>query len=72
MNGQDPAFCWWDEEHTLLLISPQLFKLLPDGVKLLSISGQLKETGKDYIDQDTRGGMLAYGFQMLAESEKTK
>lgn len=55
-------FAWWDKEQTLLLISPGILQSLPAGVRLQSILGKSVTTGQDYIDQDTRGGMTAFGF----------
>lgn len=43
------------------LVTPQEFASLPDGTALISISGSVHIKGRDYIDDDTRGGMLAYG-----------
>lgn len=49
----------WDDK--LWLITPEEFKKLPDGFVLISILGTIAVKGKDYVDQDTRGGHLAYG-----------
>lgn len=54
---------WWDKAHTLELITPEELATLPAGTVLGSISGQTVEVGKDSIDNDTRFGFLAYGFQ---------
>lgn len=56
-----------DEGHgvhprVIHLITPEEFETLPDGEILLSIAGEPVTKGKDYIDQDVRGGMLAYGL----------
>lgn len=51
----------WDGKG-LLLIPLHLFDKIPNGMVLTSISGEKKTKGKDYIDDDTRGGMLAYGI----------
>jgi hypothetical protein len=56
-----------DEGHgvsprVIHLITPEEFETLPDGEVLLSITGGSATKGKDYIDNDTRGGMLAYGL----------
>lgn len=63
MTADDFCFGWWDEDKQLLLITPRIYALLPNGVTLKSISGEIKTKGVDYIDQDTRFGFLAYGFQ---------
>lgn len=49
----------WDE--TLYLFTPEEYNQLPDGVELTSIGGKKVIKGKDYVDQDTRFGHLAYG-----------
>lgn len=50
----------WDGK--LYLISLRDWPNWPDGVELTSICGDKKIKGKDYIDEDTRGGLLAYGI----------
>ena len=52
---------WWNEEKTLWLITPEEFAKLPDGFELTNIFGKKAIKGKDYIDDDTRFGHLAYG-----------
>ncbi len=44
------------------LITPKELATLPDGTVLVDIFGVSYVTGKDPIDTDTRGGMLAYGL----------
>lgn len=46
----------------ILLLTPDEFQRLPIGAVLVSISGFEYVKGKDYIDDDTRGGHLAYGL----------
>ena len=53
---------WWDKEKTLWLLTPEEFKELPDGTELMCIFGEKHIKGKDYIEQDTRFGHLAYGL----------
>jgi hypothetical protein len=50
----------WDGQG-LLLIPSRIYDQVPDGTKLTSISGKTYIKGKDYIDDDTRGGFLAFG-----------
>jgi len=58
---------WEDEgENSLFLFTPKEFELLPDGIELESIGGRKSVKGKDYIDQDIRGGYLAYGIRSPA------
>lgn len=51
----------WDGEG-LLLLTPELLPKVPDGTTLTSISGNKLVKGRDYLDDDTRGGCLAYGI----------
>lgn len=52
---------WWDEEKTLWLVTPEEFAKLPDGFVLTCIDGDTAVKGKDYIDDDTRVGHMAWG-----------
>jgi hypothetical protein len=52
----------WDD-HGLLLIPLDLFERVPNGAVLTSITGDIVQKGKDYIDTDTRGGLLAFGVK---------
>lgn len=51
----------WDDSG-LVLITKRILNILKSGEQLLSISGNNAVIGKDYIDDDTRGGCLAFGF----------
>jgi hypothetical protein len=55
----------WDDkgEDSLILFTPAEFALLPDGFELESIGGDKKVKGKDYIDDDTRFGHMAFGIR---------
>ena len=55
---------WSDEQPNLYLIPGYLYKFLPEGMELISISGEKKIVGKDYIDNDTRFGCLAFGIEL--------
>lgn len=50
----------WDDKLYLILLSD--WPNWPDGCKVTSICGDTKTKGKDHIDEDTRGGLLAYGI----------
>jgi hypothetical protein len=50
-----------EPEYVIQLITPVEFAALPDGTELISIMGDIKVKGIDYIDDDTRGGYLAFG-----------
>lgn len=52
-----------DSFEILLLTKPQ-FDTIPDGFELIDIMGVRAVKGKDYIDDDTRFGYLAYGIKM--------
>ncbi len=52
----------WDE-NGLWLFTLVEFKQLPDGIELESIIGDKAIKGKDYIDDDTRGGYIAWGVR---------
>ena len=50
------------------LIRPDHFDHLPEGTELVCFTGgPRKRKGIDYIDDDTRGGFLAYGFPTQSE-----
>jgi hypothetical protein len=55
-------FSWWDEEKTLLLISPEIYDILPTGIPLKTIGGRKIISGKNRISRDTCFGFLALGF----------
>lgn len=50
----------WDGKLYLIALSD--WNNWPNGVELTSINGNTKIKGKDYIDEDTRFGLLAYGI----------
>jgi hypothetical protein len=50
----------WDGEHRLIPLD--YFHAIDDGEELIDIMGNKVIKGKDYIDLDTRGGCIAYGF----------
>lgn len=55
---------WSDEgENSLLLLTPEEYESLPDGIELECIDGDKKIKGKDYIDQDIRFGHIAWGIR---------
>lgn len=53
---------WDDRPDPLWLLTPAEFLRVPDGATLVCISGETAVKGQDYIDQDTRGGCIAWGF----------
>lgn len=50
----------WNDK--LWLLTKEEFTELSDGVKLKCIKGTFAIKGKDYIDEDTRFGCIAYGL----------
>lgn len=50
----------WDGK--LMLITADMLRDIPNGETLTCIDGTTAVKGKDVIDMDTRGGLLAYGF----------
>jgi len=58
----DAGFRYWDEN---LMLTPEWFMpYIKAGEQLESITGEKVIKGKDPIDDDTRGGLLAYGFRV--------
>lgn len=62
---------WENEEHPLMLIPYAWHKNIPNGFEVESIFGnkvickQGAEPGDEgYVDDDYRGGMLAFGFRV--------
>ena len=58
----------WDG-NGLWLVTPKELTELPDGIVLTCIDGSTAVKGKDYIDDDTRGGVLAYGIMNPMQHE---
>lgn len=60
------AYNIWEMENgkDIALVTPEEFERLPDGTELVSINGRRAIKGKDYIDNDTRMGHLAYGLEL--------
>jgi hypothetical protein len=54
----------WDSH--LVLLPLWAVGAIADGESLVSIMGERVEVGKDNIDLDTRGGLIAYGFLSTA------
>ena len=51
----------WNKHTKLWLFTPAEYAMLPNGFVLTCINGKEYTKGVDYIDDDTRGGHLAYG-----------
>lgn len=54
------GFGSWDT--ALVLLPLWAADVVADGETLISIMGMEVTVGQDYIDLDTRGGFIAYGF----------
>jgi hypothetical protein len=52
---------WANTVPVLYLCPASDYEYVPDGTIMVSINGKEYIKGKDYIDDDTRGGLLAYG-----------
>ena len=52
---------WWDADHKLCLLTLQEYNDRPDGTLLECIDGEQLVKGQGYVDDDTRGGHLAWG-----------
>ena len=52
---------WWDVDRAIWLVTPEEFAELEDGTVLTCIDGTTATKGVDVMDNDTRGGMMAYG-----------
>jgi len=52
----------WDGKG-LMLVTVDEFNKLPDGIELECIDGSVVTKGKDYIDEDTPGGVMAFGIR---------
>lgn len=54
---------WSDrQDDPLWLLTPAELEMVPDGTVLVCISGERVVKGVDEIDDDTRGGYIAYGL----------
>jgi hypothetical protein len=53
----------WSDEDDLYLFTPAEYERIPDGTVLTCIDNTTSVKGKDYIDDDTRFGHIAYGVK---------
>lgn len=60
----------WDDN--IWLMTPNELAQLPDGTELVCINGQTVVKGIDNIDDDTRGGYLAYGVTNIDTHPQSK
>lgn len=59
-EAEDRGMASWDGKLYLIPLSD--WHNWPKGCKVTSILGDICIKGKDYIDEDTRGGFLAFGI----------
>jgi hypothetical protein len=57
-----------DDGRVLELLTPDQFKALPEFAELVCIDGTTAVKGRDLIDDDTRGGRMAYGQVVAVEA----
>lgn len=57
-----------DDGKEIYLLTLEQFNQIPDGIELVSILSERKIKGVDYIDDDTRMGVLAFGIEMPLET----
>lgn len=63
MSDAKPSGLWELSDGRIIeLITPTELSELQNGTEVVSISGETKVVGVDYIDDDTRFGFLAYGI----------
>ena len=60
--NENPPVWELEDGRVVELITADQYENLPDGVTLTCISGKGVIKGTDYVDWDTRGGYIAYGF----------
>jgi hypothetical protein len=61
-ESRERNIAWDERDDKLWLLTPDEFDFIPDGTKLVCINGKTAVKGRDRIDQDTRGGFLAWGL----------
>lgn len=59
---EDYGFIKFSSGSNLMLIPLYLMDSFKEGAELICIDGTRKVVGKDYIDNDTRMGCIAYGI----------
>lgn len=59
---EDYGFIRFSSKSNLMLIPLYLMDSFKNGTELICIDGTKKIVGKDYIDDDTRMGCIAYGI----------
>jgi len=60
----------WELDSDLMLLPLWLYLMLPNGIELISITGEKKTKGKDFIGTDIRAGCVAVGIIKKVRDEK--
>lgn len=55
------SWCPDHADEVIELLTPEQFERLPDGILLISITGEEQRKGPDWVDFDTRAGRMAWG-----------
>ena len=61
----------WGDAADLWLLRPEHLPQIPDGTVLVSVRSETAIVGVDQIDDDTRGGYLAWGVLDAQLPERT-
>lgn len=69
-KAEELGFRKWSDEKNLYLIPGVFYDFLPKGLKVESIMGEKKTVGTDYVDDDTRFGLLAYGIEIKGKKDE--
>lgn len=65
INPYKSESIWTAKDGTkIALLTPAELEQVTEGTQLVSINGRRVVVGKDYIDNDTRMGYLAYGMEV--------
>lgn len=62
------GFRQYNCDEDFLLIPAKLYNQIPDGTELIGIHGDTKIKGRDRVNMETRGGILAYGIRPVDAS----
>lgn len=68
----DLGFRLWSEEHEFLLIPLWILPFLPERLTVCHLDGESEIVDKGELDNDHRGGMLAYGIMPSDGMRKQK
>ena len=66
-EARELRFGKWDEKSNLWLFPLYLVPIIPEGLEVMSISGNKYKYEKDKADNDIRFGCVAYGIEIKEE-----